>query len=165
MEHTLAVMEICDVAANLYPSVDRGLLLTGALLHDIGNVEAYECTAFIDYSDIGRLEGHVILGSKIVEEKIAQIADFPEELKLRLMHLMLSHHRELRYGSPVVPMTLEALLLAYANEMDTKAGAFTRIIESERESGATWSQWVNLIDRYLYLGETAGEEPDAGKSD
>jgi len=160
MEHTLAVMELCDTAATLYPLADRSLLLAGALLHDIGNIEAYECTTFIDYTDIGRLQGHVLLGARLVENKIEQVQGFPEELKLRLMHLILSHHRELRYGSPVVPMTLEALVLAYANELDMKAGAFTRVIEREKESGSTWSQWVNLIDRYIYFGESPQVEEE-----
>jgi 3'-5' exoribonuclease len=167
LEHTLAVMEICNVAATIYPLVDRSLLLAGALLHDIGKIEAYECTTFIDYTDIGRLEGHVVLSAKFVEKQIAEIAGFSQELKVRLLHLVLSHHRELRYGSPVVPMTLEALVLAYANEMDTRAAAFARVIQAEKEPGHTWSRWVNLIDRYIYFGESPPsieEEPDPGES-
>ena len=168
MEHTEAVMEICDLAATLYPLADRSLLLAGALLHDIGKIDTYECTAFIEYTDIGRLQGHVIIGARMVEEQIGKIAGFSEELKLRLLHLMLSHHRELRYGSPVVPMTLEALILAHANEMDMRAGAFTHIIETEKEPGSSWSRWVNLIDRYIYFGESVPateEEPDAEQRD
>lgn len=168
MEHTLAVVELCDAAAAVYPLVDRSLLVAGALLHDIGNIQAFSYDLLIEYTDVGRLEGHIALGAKLVEDLIGRTEGFPEELKFRLLHLVLSHHRELKQGSPVVPMTLEALILAYANETDIKAAGFAHVIESQKEPGQTWSRWVNLMDRFIYFGEGAPpteEEPDAGASE
>jgi len=153
LEHTLSVVEICETAAKQHPLVDRDLLIAGALLHDIGKVEAYNWTTFIDYSDIGRLEGHIVIGERMVRERIKNIPQFPEELKMQLSHLILSHHGSLDNGSPVVPMTLEAIILYYADEMDSKAAAFSQIIRKEGKTGRRWSDWIGLIGRFIYLGK------------
>jgi len=158
LEHTLKIVEICKKACELYESVDKDLLIAGALLHDIGKISQYEVSSFIDYSDEGRLIGHIVEGDRIVTEKIKEMADFPEELAMRLRHLILSHQGELEMGSPVVPQTLEAIILHNADEMDAKAGAFRRIIESEQEPGKKWSSFVKLINRFIYFGETEKKE-------
>jgi len=136
------------------------LLIAGALLHDLGKISQYEVSSFIDYSDEGRLIGHIVEGDRIVTDKIKEMADFPEELAMRLRHLILSHQGELQMGSPVKPMTLEAILLHHADEMDAQAGAFERIIEAESEPGKKWSSYVKLIDRYIYLGERKEENKE-----
>lgn len=158
LEHTLMIVEICKKSCELYPMVDGDLLMAGALLHDIGKISQYEVFSFIDYSDEGRLIGHIVEGDRIVTEKIKEISDFPEELAMRLRHLILSHQGELEMGSPVVPQTLEAIILHNADEMDAKAGAFMRIIESEQEPGKKWSSYVKLINRFIYFGETEKKE-------
>ena len=89
----------------------------------------------------------------LVEQKISQIPDFPERLKDQLVHCILSHHGEKEKGSPVVPMTIDALILHCADELDSSVGAFQRIISKEKEPGKVWSNYVNLIDRFIYLGE------------
>ena len=139
----------------MYDLVDRDLLITGALLHDIGKIYTYSITGFIDFTDEGRLLGHIISGDEIVRQKIKKVEDFPEELALQLRHLILSHQGQLEFASPVVPQTLEAIILYYADEMDAKAGAFTEIITRDRQSriGKKWSDWVPLISRYIYLGD------------
>jgi len=156
LEHTLSVAQICEKAASLYELVDRDLLLTGALVHDIGKINQYSTSGFIDYTDEGRLVGHIVSGYEIIAEKIERIENFPEELSLQLKHLILSHQGELEMASPVVPQTLEAIILHHADEMDAKAGAFSHIIKRERGKDKKWSDWVPLIKRFIYLG--AGEE-------
>lgn len=152
LEHTLGVTAICERAAEIYDLADRDLLVTGALLHDIGKTEEYQWSTFFDFSDQGRLEGHVVLGEHMVRRKAEEIEGFPEELLQRLSHMILSHQGRREFGSPVIPMTLEAIILYYADELDAKAGAFTKVIKQERGEGKIWSGWVHLIERFIYLG-------------
>jgi 3'-5' exoribonuclease len=149
------VVEFCEKAADLYELVDRDLLITGALLHDIGKIYTYSITGFIDFTDEGRLLGHIVSGDELIRDKIKKVEDFPEELTLQLRHLILSHQGQLEFASPVVPQTLEAIILYYADEIDAKAGAFTEIITRDRQGriGKKWSDWIPLISRYIYLGE------------
>lgn len=158
LEHTVAVATLCELAAEQYDLVDRDLLISGAILHDIGKIREYRWTTFIDYSDEGRLIGHVVIGDRMVSELMDRIEGFPEELRKKLSHLVLSHHGKKEYGSPVVPMTTEAIILYYADEMDAKMGAFERIIEREREPHKRWSSWVRLMERFIYFGEEGGGE-------
>jgi 3'-5' exoribonuclease len=153
LEHTLRVAQICEKAASLYELVDRDLLITGALVHDIGKINQYSISGFIDYSDEGRLVGHIVSGYEMIAKRIEKIKDFPEKLALQLKHLILSHQGQLEMASPVVPQTLEAIILHYADEMDAKAGAFTHIIKRDKSKDQKWSDWVPLIKRYIYLGE------------
>ncbi|MGB2696242.1 MAG: HD domain-containing protein [Candidatus Zixiibacteriota bacterium] len=153
LEHTLMVAQICEKAASLYELIDRDLLITGALIHDIGKIKQYSTSGFIDYSDEGRLIGHIVSGYDLITRKIEKIKDFPEELALKLRHLILSHQGQLEMASPVVPQTLEAIILHYADEMDAKSGAFTHIIKREKLKDKKWSDWVPLIKRFIYLGE------------
>jgi len=158
MEHTIGVAEICLKASEQYPLISRDLLISGALLHDIGKVESYQTGAgFIDYTDEGRLLGHIVLGANRVEKEIDRIPDFPAELKKKLLHVILSHQGELEQGSPVVPMMIEAIVLYHADEMDSKADAFSRIIKGEMTPDKKWSNYVNLLNRFIYFGE-ADEE-------
>lgn len=153
LEHTLTVAQICEKAASLYELVDRDLIITGALIHDIGKIKQYSTSGFIDYSDEGRLIGHIVSGYDLITRKIEKIKDFPQDLALKLKHLILSHQGQLEMASPVVPQTLEAIILHYADEMDAKSGAFTHIIKREKTKDKKWSDWVPLIKRFIYLGE------------
>ncbi|NIR47813.1 HD domain-containing protein, partial [candidate division KSB1 bacterium] len=113
LEHTLSVTDISlSVGAN-YPGINRDLLIAGGLLHDIGKIESYSYKTLIDYTDRGRLLGHIVIGAQIVSDKIKSIPDFPKNLENQLLHLILSHQGKLEQASPVVPMTLEGLLLYY----------------------------------------------------
>lgn len=156
VEHSLNVVRICESACEMYEGLDRDLLVCGALLHDIGKIEQYEMKAAIDYSTEGRLVGHINTGDSRVAHTIAGMDDFPVELAYALRHLIVSHQGELEKGSPVVPMMPEAFVLNLADELDSKMGALRRI--AEKTGDADWSEYVNLIGRYIYFGHRmAGE--------
>ena len=154
LEHTLSVIVISQFLCQHYQNlVNTDLLLAAAFLHDIGKIEEFSTHGFINYSTPGRLLGHIVLGTNMIMEKISQIPDFPGNLGEQIVHCILSHHGQKERGSPVVPMTLEALILNYADELDSSVAAFQRIMTKEKEPGKTWSNYVNLIDRFIYFGE------------
>lgn len=157
LEHTLKVVSICEKAAQLYDLVDRDLLITGALVHDLGKVNSYSVDGFFDYTDEGRLLGHIVSGNELIDRKIQELSGFPQDLALKLKHLILSHQGQLELASPVVPQTIEAMILHYADEMDAKADAFSHIIKTQKIKGKRWSDWVHLINRFIYLGEDEEE--------
>lgn len=157
LEHTLKVTSICEKATQMYDLVDRDLLITGALLHDLGKANSYSADGFFDYTDEGRLLGHIVSGDELIHEKIQKISDFPIGLALKLKHLILSHQGQLELASPVVPQTIEAIILHYADEMDANADAFSQIIKTQKIKGKKWSDWVHLINRFIYLGEDEEE--------
>ena len=156
-EHTAGVCRLAHAAAANYGLLDTDLLLAGCLLHDVGKVPEYRVGAYIEYSDQGRLLGHIVLGDQMVGERLSKIKDFPQEKSMRLRHMVLSHHGERERGSPVTPATLEALVLHHCDYLDAHAGAFTRIIKREGGHNRRWSEYVNLIDRHIYLPERPGE--------
>ncbi len=154
IEHTLNVVRILEVLIEVYPEIKRDILITGALLHDIGKIKTYEYRTGIDLSDEGRLLDHIYLGIKIVDEKINKINNFPENLKLRILHMIASHHGEKSMGAIAEPMTEEALLLHFADYMDTQMFKFKKAREESKE-GARWSEYQKDLQRYVFLG---GEE-------
>ncbi|MFO7889989.1 MAG: HD domain-containing protein [bacterium] len=160
-EHTLSVCEICESMSMLYPHCNRDLLLTGALLHDIGKIDEYGYEkGFIDFTDQGRLWGHISIGAQQVRKAVEEIEEessFPEEMKKNIIHLILSHQGEYEHGSPVLPKTLEAIILYYSDEMDSKANAFQHIIDRDTEPGKRWSKYINLVNRFLYLNQSEDE--------
>jgi 3'-5' exoribonuclease len=153
LEHTLSVVKIVRAVAQNYAQVNADLLITGALLHDIGKLFEYQCDGYIEYSDEGRLHGHIALGYHLIAARLDAQPDFPVDLRRRLLHLILAHQGQKEQGSPVVPMTREAFILYYADELDSKLGAFDRICEQEHEKGKRWSNYVNLLDRFFYFGD------------
>jgi len=154
-EHTLSVASVCETMAAQYPEVNRDMLITGALLHDIGKIFEYSFDkGFIDFTDYGRLVGHISIGAHFVADIIDEInkdTPFPDEIKYQVMHLILSHQGKFEHGSPVLPATIEAMILYYADEMDSKANALTHIIERDGGKGRQWSQYITLLDRFIYL--------------
>ncbi len=168
LEHTMALVEICKTMSTLYPDVHKDLLITGALLHDIGKLDEYGFeSGYIDFTEEGRLWGHISIGAQHVRDAIEELeksqAGFPDELKKQVIHLILSHQGKLEHGSPVLPMTLEAMILFYADEMDSKANALAHIMERDGGQGKTWSRFIQLLDRFIYLrrpdSESTREEP------
>jgi len=154
LEHTVSVMKIASLLSDHYgDSIDKDLLVTASFLHDIGKIEEFSAKGFIDYSTPGRLIGHIAIATNLISDKIRQITGFPDLLREQLLHCILSHHGQKERGSPVIPMTLEALILAHADDLDSSVAAFSRIISREKEPGKEWSNYVNLIDRFIYLGE------------
>lgn len=155
LEHTHAVFSICKTFSSLYGNLDRELLLTGAILHDIGKMKDYTYKLNIDITDSGGLVGHIVAGNEMLAEKIRGMPDFPEELGLRLRHLIISHHNTGEWGSPVEPRFSEAAALHYADLADSHIAQFISIEEKERrkERNTGWSSFSHALKRMLYLGK------------
>ena len=153
LEHTLNVVQMCVLLSAHYPSLNKALLICGAMLHDIGKIVEFSTNGFFEYSDEGRLHGHISIGFHLVAGWIEEIKGFPDELKQQVLHLVLSHQGKREHGSPVEPMTREAFVLNCADELDAKLAAFDRIHEREQEPGKKWSNYVNLLDRFFYFGD------------
>jgi len=156
-EHSANVAELTLRVAEQYDFVNHDYLIFGGLMHDVGKIASFTTRTVIDYTDEGRLVDHISLADQWICERARTIDDFPDRLLMKLRHLVLSHHGEREYGSPVVPQIAEAFILNYCDEIDSKMGAFARI--RGRHDGKGWSDWVNLISRYLYFGE--GDDSEA----
>ena len=160
LEHTLSVVGLCRLLADYYPVVNRDLLLAAAMLHDVGKVRELTWDRVFDYSDAGRLLGHITLGALLVEERIRAIPDFPQDVEQRLLHCILSHHGELEWGSPRRPKTLEALILHYAEDLDGKVNSFLSFAQSHPDpQHPGWTQYNKALDRYLYFGRGEAAQP------
>ena len=120
LEHTLSVVKLCDYYAGYYKTLNRDLLLTAAMFHDIGKMQELSRFPENDYTDDGQLLGHIMIGTEMISERISQIPDFPPRLASELKHCILAHHGELEYGSPKKPALLEALALNFADNTDAK---------------------------------------------
>jgi 3'-5' exoribonuclease len=161
LEHTVGVLRILDAACQVHPELDRELLIAGALLHDIGKVEELAVVgATIEYTDEGRLVGHIVLTDRMVTSALQEVGDFPEELAARLTHLLLSHHGHKEYGAPVLPMTPEACALHYADNLDAHVQYFKEVVEAGTP-GNRWSEYQRLFDRYIYLGPQQSPEDES----
>ena len=154
LEHTLSVSQMAVLVTQHYPDLDGDLLLTGAILHDIGKIDELHFELNIDYSDKGRLLGHIVLGVLMLEEKLKTLKDFPSELALRLRHLILSHHGEFDLGSPKRPKFLEAFALHLIDDMDAKINGLSRLLKGDRQEGS-WTAFNNLFQRYLFKGDSS----------
>ena len=139
-----------------YPDLDKDLLLTGAVLHDIGKMEELTYDLGIDYSDRGRLLGHIVLGVLMVEEKLKISKDFPPELATRLKHLILSHHGEFEFGSPKRPKFMEAFALHLIDDLDAKMNGLNKLLKDDRQEGS-WTAFNQLFQRYFFKGSATAE--------
>jgi 3'-5' exoribonuclease len=161
LEHVVNLLDAADRLLPLYPGVDRDLLLVGVFLHDAGKVRELSCKKAFAYTDEGQLIGHITIGVELVTGKAAEAArltgePFPAELMLRVKHMILSHHGQLDFGSPVVPMTPEAIFLATLDNLDAKVNTFTRDIREDRNATSAWTPYSQSLQRRLYKGQTAG---------
>ncbi|RME27101.1 MAG: HD domain-containing protein, partial [Candidatus Zixiibacteriota bacterium] len=154
-EHSANVAELARRVALGYDFLDTDLLTFGGLFHDAGKVATYTSDMVFDFTDEGRLIGHICLADQWVCQRAAGIESFPEPLLVKLRHLILAHQGELQYASPVVPQIPEAFVLYYCDEIDSKMGAIKRI--RDRKDGHGWSDWVNMLGRFLYFGEPTEE--------
>jgi 3'-5' exoribonuclease len=157
-EHTLNVIYLCQAATKIYPQLDKDLLIAGALLHDIGKIDTYSLDNFFEYTDEGRLLGHIAIGDRLICNKIARLKDFPAEKKKLIRHLVLSHQGTYEQASPVLPQTLEANVLYITDLLDSRIGGIMKVISKERSPTQRWTDYIKLIERYIYLGEKSGEE-------
>lgn len=154
LEHTLSVVRLLDKASEHYPSLDKDMLITGGILHDIGKIYEFSYHNTIDYSDEGRLIGHIVMGVEMINKKIAVIPDFPAQSALELRHIILSHHGEFEFGSPKRPKTLEALVVHYIDDLDAKFNAFQSFIADSTNPDSDWTSYNRLLERYLYKKNT-----------
>lgn len=164
LEHTLSVVRLLEMAAGHYPQADRDLLIAGGILHDIGKIYEFSYERIVEYSDPGRLIGHIVMGVEMVDQRIAAIPDFPEQIAMELRHLILSHHGVLEYGSPKRPKTLEALIVHYMDDLDAKANAFQEYIREARDEESDWTPYHRLFDRYIYKGRPRPGADDPGQA-
>ena len=153
LEHTLSVVQLVLLIGPRYKKIDLDLLLTGAILHDLGKISELSYSRTFDYTDSGRLLGHITLTVEMIDEKIKAIPGFPENLAMLLKHLILSHHGEYEFGSPKRPKTLEALLLHQLDDLDAKMNGFLAWIEKERDAPSRWTSYHKLFDRFIYKPE------------
>jgi len=144
IEHTLEIIRICDLMCDIHPEINRDLLVCGAMLHDFGKIEELSFEPVFEYTDKGKLLGHIVIAAMIVNDEINKISDFPENLKNNLLHLILSHQGKLEYASPVVPKILEAITLYQADELSAKVNAYKNVITNEIKPGSNWTKFISL---------------------
>lgn len=147
LQHTLAVTKLCDFYCTQYPILNRDLLLTSAICHDIGKTKEISLFPMNDYTEDGQFLGHIVIGAEMVGEKIRQIDGFPVLLANELKHCILSHHGELEFGSPKKPAIVEAVALCYADNTDAKIETFTELLENT--TGQGWLGYNRLFESNL----------------
>jgi len=152
------VVRLCSFLCVEHPEIDRDVLITAAILHDVGKTRAYTAGPILDFTDEGKLIDHLVEGALIVQRAIDSIEGFPKDLRNRLLHAILAHHGALERGSPVVPKTLEALALHHADWLDGSIRGFLDIVETEPISEAEWTQYSKMFKTELYRG--AVERPE-----
>jgi len=146
------VATLAGLMAKHYVELNRELLMVGAILHDIGKIDEFTYDLAIDYSDSGRLLGHMILGLQIVEDKIRAIGSFPSDQAIVLKHLILSHHGEHEFGAVKLPMTREAFVLHFVDDLDAKMNTLKRIVDQPGDAGPTWSAYQPALQRFIFRG-------------
>jgi 3'-5' exoribonuclease len=165
LEHVVTLLNVADRITDLYPEIDRDLLLTGIFLHDVGKVDELSYDRAFAYTDEGQLVGHLIMGVEMLREKVDRCAKltgepFPPELFLRLKHMIVSHHGSYEFGSPKLPMTLEAIALHYLDNLDAKIHTFGREIRDDPSRDASWTPFQQSLGRRLYKGNLLANGAD-----
>lgn len=157
IQHVVSLMELCQAVAPRYPDLDPDLLLIGAFLHDAAKIDEMTYERELGYSDEGQLIGHVVMAVSMVDEKAREAAKlsgeaFPTELLLRVKHMIVSHHGEYEYGSPKLPMTLEAIALHYLDNLDAKMFSVGQIIREDANTDSPWTPYYQAMGRKFYKG-------------
>ena len=148
LEHTLSVTKLCDYYCTSYPKLNRDLLLTAAILHDIAKTRELSLFPVNDYTDEGQFIGHIVMGAEMVGVKAALIPGFPDLLKQQLQHCILAHHGEFEYGSPKKPSIMEAVALNLADNTDAKMETFTELLDNVQEPG--WQGYNKFFETNIY---------------
>ena len=160
LEHTLSVANLCSVAADHYTFIDRDILITGGILHDIGKIEEFSWDGVIKYTDKGRLVGHIVGGAKMVSDMIDSIEGFDPLLKIVIEHLILAHHGVPEFGAARLPQCLEAFVLHYLEDMDAKVNIIREAIKQKSgDDAGLWTDKHFLFERSLFRGIPAENEP------
>ncbi len=162
LEHTLSVTQLAIKTAGHYPGIDRDMLITGALLHDLAKIREFSyASPPFDYTDQGRLMGHLVIGVDMVRQAAVGIDSLAPEQLDQVCHLIISHHGRHEFGAPVLPMTQEALLLHHLDDMDAKINYTDQLREQVTGPGCQWSEYQRPLERFLYLrplDEHSGEQ-------
>lgn len=151
IEHTLEIIRICDLMSSIHPQIKRDILITGAILHDYGKIYELTYDNVFDYSDEGKLLGHIVIAAAEIEKKIGEIENFPADLRMQLLHLILSHQGKLEFASPIEPKTLEAIVLYHSDELSAKTNAYKNAILAEKSKGTNWTRFIPLANNSLYI--------------
>jgi 3'-5' exoribonuclease len=159
IEHVLSLCQLAKFAASHYPGIDCDLLLAGVILHDLGKIHELSYTRSFSYTNQGQLLGHIMIGARMVEEKIAVLPDFPAPLAELLLHMILSHHGQLEYGSPKIPVFPEALLLHMLDNLDSKMECMRALIERDQMVEGAWTGYSPVLERSV-LKKSKFLEPD-----
>jgi 3'-5' exoribonuclease len=167
LEHVVALLNIADRILDLYPEIDRDVLLTGIFLHDIGKVDELSYDRSFAYTDEGQLVGHLVMGVEMLRERVERTTEltgepFPPELLLRLKHMIVSHHGSYEFGSPKLPMSLEAVALHYLDNFDAKIHTFSREIRDDPSRDSNWTPFQQSLGRRLYKGLSTGNSAGDG---
>lgn len=160
LEHSLALVKLVKSIVPLYGGINEDLLIVGALLHDVGKIYEMSFGRSFDYTDAGKLLGHITIGVELVEERIRTVEGFPRELALLLKHMLLSHHGQYEYGSPKRPKTIEATILNYLDDLDSKINGIRAHIAKETASTSRWTAHHRLYDRYFFKSNGMNGDPD-----
>jgi 3'-5' exoribonuclease len=153
LEHVLSLCALCRMMATHYPGVDLDLLLTAAILHDIGKIEELNYERSFSYSTPGQLLGHIVMGVQLIGENLRKLPDFPPKLRLLLEHMIISHHGELEFGSPKVPVFLEALLFHHLDNLDSKMEAMRVCVERDKNLESEFTGWISALERVVLKKE------------
>ncbi len=149
LEHTLSILGMADRACGHYRGLNRDLVVAGVFLHDVGKTAELSYQRSIGYTDVGNLLGHIAIESEWISRAVGKIPGFPEELRMQILHIVLSHHGRLEFGSPVLPKTPEALLIHYLDDLDGKLEVMFRAVKDEA-GGGSWSPFSRALDRMIY---------------
>ncbi|HEX6494043.1 MAG TPA: HD domain-containing protein [Acidobacteriaceae bacterium] len=163
LEHIVSLLGLCDRVTPHYPQVHRDLVMTGAILHDIGKLEELRWSMNFDYTLEGQLLGHITLGIAMIEKRIATIPGFPLRLRLLVEHIVLSHHGKYEFGSPKVPMTPDAILFHYLDDLDAKMYSVRTELDRSAQQGRAANEmtdWVRSLERPLLDSQAFLNEAD-----
>ena len=157
LEHVVNLMELVNSVAPHYPAINLDLLLTGAFLHDIGKIDELAYERDFTYTDEGQLIGHLVMAVGILDKKLRETERLtgepvPDELALRLKHMIVSHHGQYEYGSPKLPMTLEAAALHYLDNLDAKMHSFEQLMRDDPNVQSAWTNYHHSLGRKLFKG-------------
>jgi 3'-5' exoribonuclease len=153
LEHTLSMVKLARLIAGHYTCLDGDILVAGALLHDVGKIQELEYASGFDYTDEGRLVGHLIQGMRILDEKLALLPDFPRETAMHMRHIMASHHGQAEFGSPRPPQTPEAVAMHHLDNLDAKVWTYISTIASEADQPGDFTSFHRALEVYIYKGD------------
>jgi 3'-5' exoribonuclease len=162
VEHVVSMMEVVLRIADWYPQLDRDLLLTGALWHDVGKIDELAYDRDFSYTNEGQLIGHIVMGVGLLDAKIAECQrlsdeEFPAELAMQIKHLIVSHHGAYEFGSPKLPMTLEAVVLSHVDDLDAKIHSFEQLMRDDPNVDSAFTPYIPNLGRKLYKGNGASQ--------